>query len=196
MKIYASLPEKITTRNGHIYVRITLPYADAMQKVREQKKKFVKIGVLEPNLRGKTDLHNQPYKPNVWLFVQDHEIVAGTTIPLERAKELASNWHGGQYSAMYQFASSYTYLRENHLLYLEEIEQDIHRPETALRPFYRSKKDTNELIALKRFFIVQGEKHGIRTVYTKDKYGIPFPQLHDSFPDEQVNTIKEIKRMP
>jgi hypothetical protein len=194
MKLLSSLPQTIISRrNGNIYV--LEKNGETVENLRKEKKKYIKIGVLSHNLRGKLDASDQPYKPAIYLFVQDHEIVNGTVIGLERAKQLATHWHGGQWSALYQFGSSGVYLKENHLLYLEEIEQEIYRPETALRPFTRSKKQTNELITLKRFFLSMGNKSGIKTVYTKDKYGIPFPQLHDSFPDEQINTIKEIKRM-
>ena len=33
------------------------------------KLKFRKIGVLARNLRGKTDIHNNPYKAHFWYFV-------------------------------------------------------------------------------------------------------------------------------
>ena len=114
-----------------------------------------------------------------------------TYITHTRAQQLCSDWHGGQWSPLYQFASSGSYLMENHLLYLEEIVQEINRPETALKPFHRSKKQTGELKSLLRYFEMQGEKHGIKTAWDIDPYKIvPLPTLL-----HPVANVKPIKRL-
>lgn len=112
-------------------------------------------------------------------------------ITSNRAQEIASNWHGGQWSALYQFASSGKYLVENHLLYLEEIIQEIHRPETALKPFFRSKKDQAELNSLKLWFEQYAVRYNVQTVWKKDFYGIvPLPTV---VTDRYIVPIKRLQ---
>lgn len=92
------------------------------------------------------------------------------------AIKICSNWHGGQWSAFYQFSSSGIYTIENHLRYLQEVETCLH-PEYNLYPGQLSKKDAANLENLKQFFILQGQKNGIYTQYTKnEQYGylVPF----------------------
>lgn len=69
-----SLPESVNY-NGENYildVKLTslhhvLPREVSLTAL-NQKKKIVTVKVMNKNLKGKTDNHNQPYKPNVWIF--------------------------------------------------------------------------------------------------------------------------------
>jgi len=94
----------------------------------------------------------------------------------ETAKNLCSLWHSGQWSALYQFASSGIYTMQNHLKYLQEVETCLH-PEYNLHPGTLSKKDLGNLERLKQFFILQGQEIGIYTQYKQHPdygYLIPF----------------------
>ena len=44
-----------------------------------------------------------------------------TTIPVETARAIAADWHGGQASALYQFSSSAVLLIEREAEYEDEI---------------------------------------------------------------------------
>ena len=57
-----------------------------------------------------------------------------------KAKRIASEWHGGQWSSLYQFASSGEFNHENVLRYFQEIEHSLH-PEYLLHPGFLTKKD-------------------------------------------------------
>ena len=48
----------------------------------------------------------------------------GIIISKNRAQEICSNWHGGQWSALYSFASSKTYVEEKYNDYLAEIKEN------------------------------------------------------------------------
>jgi hypothetical protein len=118
----------------------------------------------------------------------------GAIISTDRAKEIASHWHGGQNSALYQFLSSGKYLLENHLRYLQEVQQDIDYPEQALYPYTLAKKDERELNSLKIFFEYKGEENGIKTEWGKHSdYGYPIPYVSKDTPDEIANKIKTLK---
>lgn len=96
------------------------------------------------------------------------------------AQQICSNWHGGQWSAYYQYASSGIYLPANHLRYLQETEDNLH-PEYALHPSELTKKDERELTNLKSFFILQGEKSGIKTDFKKHpSYGYLIPYITEN----------------
>jgi hypothetical protein len=99
-------------------------------------------------------------------------------ITTKRALSIAANWNQGEHSALYELATTGQYKVENHLRYLEEVIQEIHRPETALRPFHRTVKDHGELISLKLWIEKQGFMNNVQTVWKKDFYGIvPFPTV-------------------
>lgn len=94
----------------------------------------------------------------------------------QTAIKICSEWHHGQWSALYQFASSGIYTIENHLRYLQEIETCLH-PEYNLYPGFLNKKDSGNLERLKQFFILQGQTDGIYTQYKEHPvygYLIPF----------------------
>lgn len=112
---------------------------------------------------------------------------------LNTAVKISSNWHGGQWSALYQFASSGVYVVENHLRYLQEIESDLH-PEYNLHPGKLSKKDEGNLTGLKWFFIRMGEKNGIKTGYNKHKlYGYEIPFVYSDTDESILNKIKPLE---
>jgi hypothetical protein len=67
---------------------------------------------------------------------------AGTIISKNRAMQICSHWHGGQWSALYSFASSKQYRDEWYGDYLKEIENCM-----AVK-----QKEALELKSLKRFF--------------------------------------------
>lgn len=59
---------------------------------------------------------------------------------LEQIKNVCTHWHGGQWSALYQFASSGTFVPGNILRYLKEL-QECREPEYNLHPGTISKRD-------------------------------------------------------
>lgn len=94
----------------------------------------------------------------------------------EQVRNLCATWHGGQWSALYQFCSSGVYMVENHLRYLKEL-QECREPEFYLHPGTISKKDDNQLRAAQNYFIQQGAKIGINTYWGNHNlywYKIPF----------------------
>lgn len=100
-----------------------------------------------------------------------------TILSKDRAKEICSNWHGGQWSSLYQFASSGVYLVENHLKYLKET-QECREPEYYLHPGTISKKDDKELKKLIAFFEYKGQENGITTEWHKHSdYGYMIPYI-------------------
>lgn len=112
------------------------------------------------------------------------------------AKKICANWHGGQWSALYQFGSSGIYTIENHLRYLQEVETCLH-PEYNLYPGELNKVDERDLNGLKAFFIKEGENKGINTEFHQHTlYGYLIPYLTENTPDqlsEKVNVISYMK---
>lgn len=110
----------------------------------------------------------------------------------ETAKRIASNWHGGQWSALYSFASSGQLDVETSLIIVEEVTQEILQPELALRPFFRSKKEQNELIKLRQFFIDYFKKEYATDIRIgKDYYGNEMPFLYGT--NHNVRSIKRLQ---
>lgn len=113
----------------------------------------------------------------------------------ETAKKISSNWYGGQWSALYQFASSGIYTIENHLRYLQEVETDLH-PEYKLYPGELNKKDETDLNNLKAFFIKSGEDNGIKTEFVQHTiYGYYIPYITEDTPDQLANQVSCIAYM-
>jgi len=105
------------------------------------------------------------------------------------AQKIAASWHGGQWSALYQFASSGTYLVENHLRYLQEVETELH-PEYNLLPGTLPKAQEKELNRLRRYFISMGEKKGIGTNWeVHSLYGYNIPFVTEDTPKEILDKI-------
>ena len=113
------------------------------------------------------------------------------TITNKKAIELCRLWHGGQWSALYQFSSSGMIIKQNALWYIEEILQEMYKPETSLIPFIRSQKDRNELIKLKNYFLNKLDKINISISFKNDFYGFPFPYLVND--DNEIYPIKRLQ---
>lgn len=108
------------------------------------------------------------------------------TITKKRAKEICSLWHDGQYSALYQFASSGIYARENALHYLREIQDSLH-PEYLLFQRILTMKEYRELISLQNYF----HKIGLRVKYGKHPvYGYNIPYLEQDENNEGVKCLR------
>lgn len=111
------------------------------------------------------------------------------------AQSICASWHGGQWSALYQFASSGIYTVENHLRYLQEIETCLH-PEYNLYPGELTKTQERELTKLKSYFLMKGRENSIDTEYRKHEiYGYLIPYISDHTPDEISNKVRQIAYM-
>jgi hypothetical protein len=91
--------------------------------------------------------------------------IGGKTITLSKAKEIASNWHGGQFSALYQFASSGVILKENYNRYFNEL------PKPNIDNL--SKKDLTDIKQLIDYIVTNYNKiySGKKFAGVKDKVG-------------------------
>ncbi len=99
------------------------------------------------------------------------------TISLDRAKEISSNWHGGQFSWLYQFASSGIFQLTDYLYYLKEVEACLQPEYFAAHPYELKKKDIAELNSLKRYFIAEAAQWGVITgygIHPTYGYNVPF----------------------
>lgn len=76
-------------------------------------------------------------------------------IKKKTAVRLAGLWHSGQWSPFYQFSCS-GYLPECHWEYIKETNENLKQAEG------KSKRDIDELKALKQYFEAEGSKNGIR----------------------------------
>lgn len=112
-----------------------------------------------------------------------------------KARQICHDWHGGQWSAYYQFGSSGIYHIPNALRYLRETEDNLH-PEYALHPGELSKKDENELLRLKRFFIWAGGKHGLTFEFEAHPvYGYLVPYLAEGVPEDICKQVTQLEYM-
>jgi len=73
------------------------------------------------------------------------------TISLKTAIVIARDWHGGQWSALYSFASSAVIRNDNINIYLSEIENNISIKDIK-------KTEIERLEKLKRFFIIKSRR--------------------------------------
>ncbi len=74
-RIKTYLPDQIIDK-GITFKLLCLPFDEAKEKIKKFKqsgRRYRYLEVLASNLRGKTDLHGQPYKPTKWFFVQVKE---------------------------------------------------------------------------------------------------------------------------
>lgn len=98
------------------------------------------------------------------------------------AQKFCSNWHGGQTSAYYSFASTGLFIPELILCYLAETESKLIAPENNLHPFNHTKKDLKDLNNLKSFFLKHAEKSGLKIAFKKHPdygYNIPYVEKSD-----------------
>ena len=96
------------------------------------------LGATKSTPKSKSGSHKDTKSHNVNVSVVSGA-GKGKTISLAKAKEIASHWHGGQWSALYQFASSGKVLNENFHRYLNELPN----PESNL-----TTKDKNDIVKL------------------------------------------------
>jgi hypothetical protein len=80
-----NLPEFITLADGTVLYPViggylkqqrftTATSRDAIAaEAKRRKLKYRRVEVLSRNLRGKLDLHRQPYRPTKWIFVEVKE---------------------------------------------------------------------------------------------------------------------------
>lgn len=80
-----------------------------------------------------------------------------------------AEWHGGQWSALYQFCSTGVYVPKNAALYVAEI-LDCLNWELAPYPNPLSKKETDRLTSCLNYFINQAAKVGIIVEVGKHSY--------------------------
>jgi hypothetical protein len=72
----------------------------------------------------------------------------GNVISTLAAREIAMGWHGGQWSALYQFGSSGVYMDSYYDLYISEIDSNLN-----------SAKSDRGLKALKKYFQYKHWQH-------------------------------------
>ncbi|HTF27217.1 MAG TPA: hypothetical protein VK625_00155 [Flavitalea sp.] len=97
------------------------------------------------------------------------------------ALRISNSWHGGQWSALYQFSSSGEWLIDNHLRYLQEVQACLEPEYFAAHPAELTQKDKNELTGLLNYFIGRGEHYAIKTEFKKHSvYGYTVPVLTSS----------------
>ncbi len=56
--------------NGWLGKQINSHEALVVEEAKKRKLKYRMVSVLSRNLRGKTDLHHRPYRPNIYVFVE------------------------------------------------------------------------------------------------------------------------------
>ena len=78
----SNLPEFITLPDGTVLYPVIggclkqQPFTTATSRkakaaeAKRRKLKYRRVEVLSRNLRGKLDLHRQPYRPTTWIFVE------------------------------------------------------------------------------------------------------------------------------
>jgi hypothetical protein len=105
----------------------------------------------------------------------------------EQVQKVCADWHGGQWSALYQFASSGIYLPTKHLYYLKEL-QECREPEYYLHPTVLAKRENDRLQAAQNYFVSEGKKHSIVTDWKRHKvYGYEIPFVFDADPTVFAN---------
>jgi len=90
------------------------------------------------------------------------------TITQIRAQQIASNWHGGQWSNLYQFASSGVIIKENILLYIQECIDCLNHQEHAPTPYSLPIKQQKELESLISYF--KRQDTGINIIESKHSF--------------------------
>lgn len=107
----------------------------------------------------------------------------------QTAVKICSHWHGGQWSAIYQYCSSGEFHAPNVLRYLQEIERDLH-PEYDLHPSALSKKDLTDLTGLKKYFIQLAAKNGYEIAFKEHTlYGYLIPYITKYPSKEALNKV-------
>ena len=97
----------------------------------------------------------------------------------ETAQKICNSWHGGQWSALYQFGSSGVFVPDNSIRYLWEIMQDLQNEFFAPYPHELKNGEVKQLTQLKEYFereifielgkLVEYKQHPL--------YGYKFPDI-------------------
>lgn len=96
---------------------------------------------------------------------------------MEKLQKIASYWHGGQWSAMYQLASSGVFLRENTLQYLWEANAELIQY-GRIHEIILSKAKRNELRAFIKGIEALAKQHGIEVEWAEHPiYSYSFPVI-------------------
>lgn len=115
-----------------------------------------------------------------------------TIISKDKAQQLCNEWHGGQWSALYQFGSSKVWDIANTLRYVWEIQQDLQQEFFAAYPQILSKKTVRELTQLRDFFMFKAVENNVPVVLVKhDLYGYEYPLLSPNGTTEEMIQVKQ-----
>jgi len=155
---------------AHIYgKKKAAPKKKAATKKKTASKKIAAIKIIEKGESKKTKAKAtyQQVRTKAGTFKGLKKISGIRSITLQKARDIASSWHGGMFSALYQFASSGIIVKENYSRYLNEIESDL--------KFANNQKDKKDLQQLMNFIITQydrmysGKKTGSKVGAAKTK---------------------------
>jgi hypothetical protein len=99
------------------------------------------------------------------------------------AVKISAAWHGGQWTALYSFASTQQFYGEKSLVYLWEIMQCLQNEHFAPYPHELTNVEKNELNSLKEYFEEQIRKTTfIEIEYKQHKtYGYSYPDAITGF---------------
>lgn len=115
------------------------------------------------------------------------------TVTKQRAQDIASAWHAGQWSALYSFASTGKFHLPYALQYFKEIYSEIEAEYFNAREVTRTNKDLSELTKLKRFLEVQAIVNGVAVeFFPSEKYGYTIPFLKDEVKDEIAQKVEPV----
>ena len=112
------------------------------------------------------------------------------TISKARAAEICSYWNGGQWSKLYQFASSQIFVPANILEYLKELQENC-EPEFYLTPGTISRREFVELVKAQRYFVNEAQKSGIKIKwFPHPVYGYVIPEIAENVNNIKINKLK------
>lgn len=69
-----SLPESLTINGKTLVPVIGTEYKTALKIAKSNKMTYRTVKVLARNLKGRTDFHNRPYQPSVWLYAEKENL--------------------------------------------------------------------------------------------------------------------------
>lgn len=111
----------------------------------------------------------------------------------KRALEIAGQWHGGQWSALYSFASSGEMFTQFSLEYINECVNNIQSEYHTSKSVYQSEKDKRELKSLIRFFLKFLQDAVNIEFVIHPNYGYTFPQLSQNNDLEVFELVNGLK---
>lgn len=96
------------------------------------------------------------------------------TINKSKAIHFCQHWYGGQWSAIYQYLSSGIWVKENALLYVSELQENINNQEHAAKPYFLPKYQVKQLEQLISYFVRLAKDNGVIIEKSKHSfYGYP-----------------------